>query len=273
MPGPGSQMMRSVPSSSMVVDHRIGDLAERLIPGDALPLARAAWAHPLQRVLHAGGVVHALAEAAALLAAARVEVRHVRSDLRVVGRLLLAPDDPVLDVDVPGAVGLVPAVHPVAAAHHLVPAPALAVDVAPVAVLGGGGRCAGAAASGCVGRAPAPSSSGCPDPASSSPHRRRPQPGSCAGRGPGAPSALRPLDGGGVTVEAAEHLLPLVGDQQVHQLGLPPPRVFAISASRIFRASSTGGPNSDTRYSFGMRGFDSSRLPFSSMRGGAIGGT
>ena len=91
---------------------------------------------------HARRVVHALAEAGALLAAAGVGVRDVGVGLRVVGDLLLAPDHPVLDVDVPGAVGLVPAVHEVAGAHDLVPAPALAVDVAPVVI---GGAASGAA--------------------------------------------------------------------------------------------------------------------------------
>jgi hypothetical protein len=122
-------------------DHRVGDLAEGFVPRDSLPLARAALSHSLERIFHPRGVVHSFAEAAALLAAARVEIRHIRSDLRVVGGLLLAPDDPVLDVHVPGAVGLVPAVHPMAAAHDLVPAPALAVDVAPVPVLGRGRQC------------------------------------------------------------------------------------------------------------------------------------
>ena len=83
---------------------------------------------------HARRIVHAFAEAGALLATARVEVGNLGANLRIVGRLLLAPYHPVLDVDVPAAVGLVPAVHPVAAANDRVPGPLLAVDVAPVAV-------------------------------------------------------------------------------------------------------------------------------------------
>ena len=161
------------------------------------------------------GVVHALAEAAALLAAAGVEVGHVRVRLRVVGGLLLAPDDAVLHVDVPGAVGLVPAVHEVGAADDLVPRPAFAVDVAPVAVAGRGGR--RSRNGGCGAQAPRSQTR-----APAARHRRR-RAGRSGDRPPSLGSCLLPLDGRRVAVEAAEHLLPLVGDEQVHQLGLLAP--------------------------------------------------
>src|SRR3990172_5972494 len=116
------------------VDHQVGDLVERLFPRDALPLARAALADALERVLHPRRIVHAGAVTPALLAAARVEVRRVGADSRIVRRLLLAPDDPVLYVHVPGAVRLVPAVHEVRAADALVPPPLVAEHILPSAI-------------------------------------------------------------------------------------------------------------------------------------------
>ena len=118
------------------VENPLGDLAIRLLPGDALPLPGPALSHALERVANARGVVHALAEAGAFLATARVGIGEPGPGLWVLGRLLLAPDESVLHVDVPAAVGLVPAVHEVGALDDLVPAPALAVDVPPVAVAG-----------------------------------------------------------------------------------------------------------------------------------------
>ena len=104
------------------VDVHVGDLVQRLLPGDPLPLPLAALSHPLERVREPPRVVHALAVAGSLLAAARIEVGDAGIDLLVGAGLLLAPDDPVLDVDVPAAVALVPAVHEVGALGDLVPA-------------------------------------------------------------------------------------------------------------------------------------------------------
>ena len=118
------------------VDGRVGDLAKRLVPGHPLPAALAARADPLERMEQPGRGQRAGAVAGAFLAAARVEVGHRGVGLRVVAHLLLAPDDPVLHVDVPDAALLVGAVHVVGAARHPVPGPFLPVDVAEVRVLG-----------------------------------------------------------------------------------------------------------------------------------------
>src|SRR3972149_10440673 len=82
------------------VQHRVRDVAERLVPGDALPLALAALrpGGAPQGVLQPLGAVHHAAEAGALLTAARVHVRDAVLDHRVDGGLLLPPDDAVLRV-------------------------------------------------------------------------------------------------------------------------------------------------------------------------------
>jgi hypothetical protein len=111
------------------VDRDVGDLAQRLLPRDALPSALAPLAHPLERVLETGGVVHPLAVAGPLLTAAGVEVRDFGIRLGVGSHLLLAERDPLLDVDVPGAAPLIPAVHEVGSLGDAVPAPLPPVDV------------------------------------------------------------------------------------------------------------------------------------------------
>ena len=128
-------MTRSLPSSVKRVDERAGDLPQSLLPVDALPAARAPLAHALEWILEARRVVHALAVAATLLAAARVEVGHIRTGLRIVAGLLLPPHDAVLHVDVPGAVRLWPAVHEMRASPHSVPGPLGSIDVGPAGVL------------------------------------------------------------------------------------------------------------------------------------------
>jgi hypothetical protein len=126
----------SRPVSQHGIDARVGDLAEALLPGDAHPPARAPGSDALQGMEQTRRVVHAFAVAGALLAAARIEVGHQGIRLRVVGDLLLAPDDSVLHVDVPGAAALIGAVHVVGAARHPVPDPTLPVEILPVAIGG-----------------------------------------------------------------------------------------------------------------------------------------
>src|SRR3972149_92045 len=75
------------------VDDLVCDLGERLVPRDALPLAGSSFANAPQRVLDARGVVHQVAVADALLAAARVEVGYRLVGLGVHGVLLLPPDE------------------------------------------------------------------------------------------------------------------------------------------------------------------------------------
>ena len=82
-------------------------------------------------VLDAGGRVLVPAERGAARAAAGLVLGHVGAGGRVVGLLGLPGDDPVLDVDLPGARAR--AVHAVGGAHDLVVAPALAVEGVPLA--------------------------------------------------------------------------------------------------------------------------------------------
>jgi hypothetical protein len=121
------------------VDGAVGDLAQRLVPGHALPAALAALPHALQRVREPTAVVHAVAVAGSLLAAARVEVGHVGVGLLVAADLLLAPDDSVAHVHVPGAAAVVAAVDVVGALHDPVPPPLPAVQVGRLAVAHGAG--------------------------------------------------------------------------------------------------------------------------------------
>src|SRR5690554_7564754 len=114
------------------VDDLVGDLLGGLIPGDALPLALAALAGPLQREAQAVGLVHGRGVDRPLLAAPRVGVGHVGVHLGVLGDLLLANDDAVLHIDVPGAVAH--AVDAVGGVAHAVPAPLVAVEILPAAI-------------------------------------------------------------------------------------------------------------------------------------------
>ena len=82
-------------------------------------------------VFDAGGRVLVPAERGAARAAARLVLGHVGAGGRVVRLLGLPGDDPVLDVDLPGARTC--AVHAVSGAHDLVVAPALAVEGVAVA--------------------------------------------------------------------------------------------------------------------------------------------
>jgi hypothetical protein len=117
------------------VDERLGQLAERLVPRDALPAAAAARAGAAKRVQQARRAEHEVAARGALLAAARVPVGDGRVRGDVGRRLLLAPDEPVLHVQVPRAGGDAVDVR-VGAARDALPRPALAPEVAPVAVVG-----------------------------------------------------------------------------------------------------------------------------------------
>ena len=114
------------------VDHLVGDLFGGLVPGDALPLAGAALARPLERVADAVCLVHGGGVDGAFLAAARVGVGHFRVDRGVFGNLLFANDDAVFDEDVKRAVAH--AVDAVRRMAHLVPGPLVAVQVFPAAV-------------------------------------------------------------------------------------------------------------------------------------------
>ena len=84
-----------------------GHLGDGLVPGDALPLALAAGAGAPHRVEEPVGAVHDLRVLHALVAAARVGVRHVGRDGRVAGRLVLAGHlARGVGPDLPGAVPL-----------------------------------------------------------------------------------------------------------------------------------------------------------------------
>jgi hypothetical protein len=117
------------------VEDGVGDLGERLVPGDAFPLALAALSGPLQRVEDSLFVVVLLAPGSSLLAAHRVQVGDARLDGGEGAGLLLAHDLPVARVHAPGAAAGV-AIHRVAAPRHAVPLPALAVLVFRFTVLG-----------------------------------------------------------------------------------------------------------------------------------------
>ena len=115
------------------IDDRVGDLAQRFVPADALPLARAALADALQGVGDARRRHLEVAVAGALLAAARIRVGNVLARAPVDGVLLLAPADAVLHEDVPRTGGN--AVGPgVGSLGDAIPGPALAVDVGEVVV-------------------------------------------------------------------------------------------------------------------------------------------
>jgi hypothetical protein len=115
------------------VEHGVGDVGERRVPGDGLELALAALSHALERLGDAVGGVEAMAPAGALLATHRVVVGDARLDRRGEPRLLLAHYLPVLREDAKRAASRV-AVHGVAAPAHAVPGPPLAVPIRPVAL-------------------------------------------------------------------------------------------------------------------------------------------
>ena len=83
------------------------------------------------RVLHAVRTVEIPRERRPARTAARLEIRHIRRRLRIVGRLILPCHNAVLDVDVPAA--RTRAVDPVRRADRLVERPAVAVHVLPCA--------------------------------------------------------------------------------------------------------------------------------------------
>jgi hypothetical protein len=118
------------------VQDGIGQSRERLLPGDATPAARAARAHPLERMDDAVGARHQVAVARALLATARREVGEARHLARVGVALFLAPDHAVFDEQVPRTRAEAVRAQ-VGSAHHGVPVPGVAVDVAVIHV---GGR-------------------------------------------------------------------------------------------------------------------------------------
>ena len=116
------------------VQQLVGDLLQRLVPAQPLPLAGAALAGALHRILDPGRLVHGGAVDAAHRASTGVVVGDVLAGLGVGGGLFLAPDDPVLDVRLERAGGVAVRAQ-VRDAHDLVPGPFLAVDILPAAVL------------------------------------------------------------------------------------------------------------------------------------------
>ena len=120
-------------STHQGVDQRAGYLVEGLVPADALEASRATLADPLQRVGLPRRADQQIAAARALLTATRIPIGNRLVGSRVGSRLLLAPHDPVADVEVPGARRDAVRTR-VGAAHHPIPGPAIAIDVAPVAV-------------------------------------------------------------------------------------------------------------------------------------------
>jgi hypothetical protein len=89
------------------VEHGVGDLGERLVPRDALPLTLATFADAVHRVEQAFAPREKLAPRAPLLAAHRVHVRHALLDDRERAGLLLADDGAVLHIDAVRAVARV----------------------------------------------------------------------------------------------------------------------------------------------------------------------
>ena len=125
-----------------LVDECFCDLVERLVPPDTLPAAGPSRPDASQRVGQARRAQEKVARAGALVAAPGVEVRN-----RVVGGaigspLLLPPDDPLSDVEIPGAGSSAIGVR-MGSADNTLPGPALPVHVTPVGIgrgtgLGGG---------------------------------------------------------------------------------------------------------------------------------------
>ena len=88
------------------VDDVPGDVGQRFVPGDTLPLAFAARAGALHRMQQAVGLDHLFRMHDALVAAARIGVGNLRIDLRIGGGLLLAGDLSILGEHAPGAIAL-----------------------------------------------------------------------------------------------------------------------------------------------------------------------
>ena len=123
---------RVVPARLHLVDDVVGDLGQRLVPANPLPLTLAALARATERVEHALVGVDVVGVAGPFLTASRIGVGEVVVDGRVVAGLFLSPDLPVLDVDVPRA--RPGAVDAVGRPGHGVPVPLLAVEIFPLAV-------------------------------------------------------------------------------------------------------------------------------------------
>ena len=98
-----STMNFAGPAARVRVEDRVGDARQRLVPSDPQPAPLAPGADAAHGVEQPIGARERVVEAAALLAALRVEVRVFRA-ARLGGRaLLLAPDDAAARVDVEGA--------------------------------------------------------------------------------------------------------------------------------------------------------------------------
>ncbi len=110
----------------------VGDLGQRLVPANPLPLTLAALARATERVEHALVGVDVVRVTGPFLAPARVRVGEALVERRVVAGLFLAPDLAVLDVDVPRA--RAGAVDAVGRAGDGVPVPLVAVEVLPVPI-------------------------------------------------------------------------------------------------------------------------------------------
>ena len=111
-------------------DELLGNLTQRLVPADLLPLSLTAFTGSLEGDRQATGAVHHLRVASALLTTPRIEIGHAGLRGFVVGRLFLTNDDSVLDVEVP--VACTPAVQPtMRTLRDMVPAPSLAVEILP----------------------------------------------------------------------------------------------------------------------------------------------
>ena len=118
------------PAFGQLVDECVCDLVERSAPRYALPAAAAPRPDALQ-----------VARARTLVAAAGIEIRNRVVRRRVIANLLLAKDDPLAHVEIPGArrhtIGV-----GVRAPHDAFPGEATSVHVAPIAIArsGGGNR-------------------------------------------------------------------------------------------------------------------------------------
>ena len=88
------------------VYHFLADVRDCLIPGNTLPLARTALAHPFQRIAQAILFIHGLGVDRPLVTAAWIGVRYLPVDLRILGKLFLAYQLAVLCIQPPGAVAL-----------------------------------------------------------------------------------------------------------------------------------------------------------------------
>src|SRR3972149_4160227 len=112
------------------VEDRVGDVGERLLPGDRLELAFAALAHALERLRHAVRPCVYVSPASALLAAHRVHIGDALLDDGQRPALFLSDDLAVLDVDTERAATRI-AVHRVATPDDLFPLPPVAILIGP----------------------------------------------------------------------------------------------------------------------------------------------